>query len=187
MRSGTDPAAGSKKLGRVGQASVGGRAGQLSHEAAFTRGLSRGKHQRERWCEGALRGGWRRGRDRSRDRRWLGGRSRRGGTGDEVAVRRGTPGAPATIGEEVRRHPEAAQALENAEPSILTGVALTVAAGVVVLGGLAVGVLLLMVRREVGFARWDLSAASWGAEHASDVSSEFLRNVSLIGGTVGSS
>ena len=62
--------------------------------------------------------------------------------------------------------------------------ALTVAAAVVVLGGLAVGVLLLMVRREVGFARWDL-AASWGAEHASDVSSEFLRNVSLIGGTVG--
>jgi undecaprenyl-diphosphatase len=93
---------------------------------------------------------------------------------------------PATIGEEVRRHPEAAQALEeHAEPSILTGVALTVAAAVVVLGGLAVGVLLLMVRREVGFARWDLSAASWGAEHASDVSSQFLRNVSLIGGTVG--
>jgi membrane-associated phospholipid phosphatase len=93
---------------------------------------------------------------------------------------------PATIGEEVRRHPEAAQALEeHAEPTVLTGVALTVAAGVVVLGGLAVGVLLVMVRREVGFARWDLSAASWGAKHATEVSSEFLRNVSMIGGTAG--
>jgi undecaprenyl-diphosphatase len=92
----------------------------------------------------------------------------------------------ATIREEVRRHPGAAQALEErAEPSALTGLALTVAAAIVVIGGLAVGVLLIMVRREVGFARWDRSAASWGAEHATDVSTEFLRIVSMIGGTAG--
>jgi undecaprenyl-diphosphatase len=91
-----------------------------------------------------------------------------------------------TIGEEVRRHPRAARALEErADPTVLTGFALTVAAAIVVIGGLAVGVLLLMVRREVGFARWDRRAASWGAEHATEASTQFLRDVSMIGGTLG--
>jgi undecaprenyl-diphosphatase len=94
--------------------------------------------------------------------------------------------APATIGEEVRRHPGAAQVLEErAEPATLTGLALTIAAAVVVIGGLAVGVLLLMVRRDVGFARWDRSAASWGAERATDLSTEFVRILSNFGGTAG--
>jgi undecaprenyl-diphosphatase len=94
--------------------------------------------------------------------------------------------APATISEEVRRHPGAAQMLEErAEPAALTGLALTVAAAIVVIGGLAVGLLLVMVRREVGFARWDLSAASWGAKHATDISTEVMRNLSMVGGTAG--
>ena len=94
--------------------------------------------------------------------------------------------APATIGEEVRRHPHAAQVLEEkAEPSALTGLALTIAAAVVVCGGLAVGVLLFMVRRNLGFAKWDLSAARFGAEHATELSSRFLRDVSIMGGTAG--
>ena len=93
---------------------------------------------------------------------------------------------PATIGEEVHRHPRAAQVLEEqAGPRTLTGVALTVAAVIVVCGGLAVGVLLLMVRRNLGFARWDLSAARWGAEQATELSSRFLRDVSMLGGTAG--
>jgi undecaprenyl-diphosphatase len=97
------------------------------------------------------------------------------------------PRVPAsTIGEEVRRHPRAARVLEErADPTVLTGLALTVAAAIVVIGGLAVGVLLLMVRREVGFARWDRRAASWGAEHATEASTQFLRDVSMLGGTLG--
>jgi undecaprenyl-diphosphatase len=91
-----------------------------------------------------------------------------------------------TVVEEVQRHPHAAQVVEErVEPTTLTGLALTVAAALVVCGGLAVGVLLFMVRRNLGFARWDLSAARWGAEHATELSSRFLGDVSLIGGTAG--
>jgi undecaprenyl-diphosphatase len=62
---------------------------------------------------------------------------------------------------------------------------MTVAGTLVVVGGFAVGTLLLMVRRNLGFAHWDLSAARWGAQHATDASTAVLRDISLLGGTIG--
>ena len=77
---------------------------------------------------------------------------------------------PGTIRREVVRHRWLAQTLRpRVDPGAGRGLALTVAGVVVVAGGAAVGVLLLMVRRDRGFAHsWDLSAARWAATHATD-------------------
>jgi undecaprenyl-diphosphatase len=93
---------------------------------------------------------------------------------------------PTTIAEEVRRHRTIAPVLRaRLDPQTTTGLILTVAAVVVAGGAAAVGVLLVMVRRNVGFARWDLSAARWGANHATDFATAILRDVSVLGGTLG--
>ena len=55
------------------------------------------------------------------------------------------------------------------DPSRLTGLALTVALAVLALGLLGVGLLLRMVDTDTGFARFDLSFARFGADHASRV------------------
>ena len=92
---------------------------------------------------------------------------------------------PATIRREVGRHRRLAQTLRpRVDPETATGLALTVAGLVVIAGGAAVGVLLLMVRRNRGFARWDLSAARWAATHATDASTSVLRVISMLGGTM---
>jgi membrane-associated phospholipid phosphatase len=94
--------------------------------------------------------------------------------------------APATVRQEVRRHGRLARVLRaRLDPAATTGLALTVAGTLVVVGGFAVGILLLMVRRNLGFAHWDLSAARWGAQHATDASTAVLRDISLLGGTIG--
>ena len=68
-------------------------------------------------------------------------------------------------------------------PARLTGLALTIATALLVAGAIAVGVLLVMVQHNAGLAHYDLSAARWGGNHATDRSTEFLRDVSLLGGT----
>src|SRR5262245_13232895 len=94
--------------------------------------------------------------------------------------------APSTIHDEVRRHSKAAALLRaRVDPATATGLVLTVAAALVVLGGFAVALLLLMVRRHLGVARWDLSAARVGAEQATHASTVVLRDISILGGTLG--
>jgi membrane-associated phospholipid phosphatase len=94
--------------------------------------------------------------------------------------------APTTIREGVRRHGRVADLLRaRMDPATATGLALTVAGAIVIVGGCAVGLLLFMVRRKLGFARWDLAAARFGAQHATQLSTDFLRYVSILGGTLG--
>jgi undecaprenyl-diphosphatase len=91
-----------------------------------------------------------------------------------------------TITEEVRRHRTVAALLRaRLDPQTTTGLILTVAALIVAGGAAVVGVLLVMVRRDVGFARWDLGAARWGARHATELATTILRDVSMLGGTLG--
>ena len=93
---------------------------------------------------------------------------------------------PSTIQAEVRRHGRLAQILRaRVDPQATTGLALTVAGAIVVVGAVGVGLLLLMVRRNLGFAEWDLSAARFGAQHATSASTTVLRDISLLGGTLG--
>ena len=51
------------------------------------------------------------------------------------------------------------------DPQATTGLTLTVAA-IVVVGAVGVGLLLFMVRRNLGFAEWDLSTARFGTQRA---------------------
>lgn len=71
------------------------------------------------------------------------------------------------------------------DPEELTGLALTVALAVLALGVLGVGLLLQMVNTDSGFARWDLGAARFGADHASPWTTHLLRAVTLLGGVQG--
>lgn len=73
---------------------------------------------------------------------------------------------------------------DRKDPGALTGMVLTTAVGVVVVGLTAVGVLLLMIRTHRGFASFDLSAARFGATHATPMSTRLLRLVSQLGGAV---
>ena len=50
-------------------------------------------------------------------------------------------------------------------------------------GAIAIGALLVMVQHNAGLAHYDLSAARWGGAHATSGSTQFLRNVSQLGGT----
>jgi undecaprenyl-diphosphatase len=91
-----------------------------------------------------------------------------------------------TIAAEVSRHRALAAMLRaRVDPKTATGLVLTVAGAIVIGGAAAVGVLLLMVRRRLGFARWDLGAAQWGARYATDAATAVLRDISLLGGTLG--
>ncbi len=91
----------------------------------------------------------------------------------------------ATIRAEVRRHPRLAAAVSaRLDPTSLTGLALTVASALVVLGAVGFGLLVVMVRTNVGFARFDLGAAQFAAHHASPLSTTVLRTFSQLGGAV---
>ena len=70
-------------------------------------------------------------------------------------------------------------------PQGTAGVALIGVALVLVVAAVGVGILLLMIRTTTGFARLDLRLAKFGAVHATDASTSFLRTVSLLGGTIG--
>lgn len=84
---------------------------------------------------------------------------------------------------EVRLHPRLAAAVAaRLDPSSLTGLALSIAAAVVILGAVGFGLLLLMVRSNAGFARFDLGAAQFAARHASPLSTNVLRTMTQLGG-----
>jgi len=91
-----------------------------------------------------------------------------------------------TITEEVEHRPGLADFLERrTDPSTLTGLALTAAGALVIGGAIGIGALLTMVRAHAGFARWDVAFAQFGADHASSLSTTFLRDVSQLAGYQG--
>jgi undecaprenyl-diphosphatase len=103
---------------------------------------------------------------------------------DPAAPRVGSD--PSTLRAEVREHPRLRLLLRRQiDPAAATGLVLTVAVAVLAVVLTAVGLLLLMVRTHSGLADWDLAFARWGAEHATRASTRGLRDISLLGGTVG--
>jgi membrane-associated phospholipid phosphatase len=92
--------------------------------------------------------------------------------------------ATRTVRKEVAAHPGLRAALRSRfDVSTTTGLALSVAMLIVLGGVIAIGSLLVMVQHNAGLAHYDLSAARWGAGHATPGSTRFLRDVSLLGGT----
>jgi undecaprenyl-diphosphatase len=91
-----------------------------------------------------------------------------------------------TVVARVHHRPGLARYLRSrVDPAAATGLALTVAVALVVVGVAAVGVLLAMVRTNTGLARYDDWLARFGAEHATSASTTFVKDVSLLGGTAG--
>jgi undecaprenyl-diphosphatase len=81
-------------------------------------------------------------------------------------------------------HPAALSLLRRrTDPATATGLLLTVLLGVAGAGVVGMGLLLLMIKTNSGFARWDQRAGEWGAEHATAAGARLLRDISLLGGT----
>jgi len=70
------------------------------------------------------------------------------------------------------------------DPEAATGLALTVALGLVFAAALGFGLVADMVTSETGLYRLDASAAAWGADNATPVSTWFLGLVTWLGATV---
>ena len=82
------------------------------------------------------------------------------------------------------RHPRVNTYLRSrVDATRLTGLALTVALGILALATVAIGALLVMVQHNAGLAHYDLTAARWGGKHATSRSTQTLRDISLLGGT----
>lgn len=72
---------------------------------------------------------------------------------------------------------------ERLDAETLTGLLLTTALAFVLGALIAVGALLLMIDHNSLLARYDLSAAKFGAHHATAWSTHVLRDISQLGGT----
>jgi undecaprenyl-diphosphatase len=99
----------------------------------------------------------------------------------------GPPAAPAeaaarSAGDALRRHPGKTSALaRRLDPAVATGLALTLAALVIVVGGVLLGVLAYLVRSTTDLVRLDQSVARWGFEHLSSFSRHGLEAITHLG------
>jgi membrane-associated phospholipid phosphatase len=66
-------------------------------------------------------------------------------------------------------------------PGVATGLALTVALGVVIVGGIGLGALAYLVRTSSVLADLDNGVAQWGADHAGPVSEKGLTLITQLG------
>jgi undecaprenyl-diphosphatase len=69
------------------------------------------------------------------------------------------------------------------DPAAATGLALTIALVVVIIGGVAFGSVLAMVRAETGFNHYDVDIATWASTHATDASTALFKLVTELGGS----
>jgi membrane-associated phospholipid phosphatase len=70
------------------------------------------------------------------------------------------------------------------DPEAATGLALTVALGLIFLAALGFGLVSEMVTSQTGLYRWDAAAADWGARHATGTSTRVLVGLTQLGATV---
>jgi membrane-associated phospholipid phosphatase len=93
-------------------------------------------------------------------------------------------GAAEHAGEEVFRARAARFLRRRLDPEAATGLALTVALGLVFAAALGFGLVSDMVTSETGLYRLDAAAAAWGADNATPASTWFLGAVTWLGATV---
>jgi undecaprenyl-diphosphatase len=86
--------------------------------------------------------------------------------------------------EELFRARAARWARRRLDPEAATGLALTAALALILAAALGFGLVADMVTSETGLYRYDASAAAWGAEHATPVSTRLLGLVTWLGATV---
>jgi membrane-associated phospholipid phosphatase len=98
--------------------------------------------------------------------------------------RAGGHGAAEHAGEELFRARAARFLRRRLDPEAATGLALTIALGLVFAAALGFGLVADMVTSETGLSRLDASAAAWGADNATPASTWFLGLVTWLGATV---
>jgi membrane-associated phospholipid phosphatase len=103
---------------------------------------------------------------------FIGGRARRG------------HGAAEHAAEELFRARLARFLRRRLDPEAATGLALTVALGLVFAAALGFGLVSDMVTSQTGLYRYDASAARWGADNATPTSTRVLGAVTWLGATV---
>ncbi len=89
------------------------------------------------------------------------------------------------VGREIGHHSRLRRTLKarvNAE--VATGLALTIALGLVLLGGLLLALFAYLVRTNSQLVDLDASVAQWGADHATDVSQRVLGWITHLGDTL---
>jgi undecaprenyl-diphosphatase len=101
----------------------------------------------------------------------------------------GVPTAPKinaeTVQSEVRRHPRwSGFVLSRLDPNSATGLVLSAAVVLFVFGAALVGIVLLMIHTDTGFARLDRSASLFGAHHATALSTRVLKVYTQLGGAL---
>jgi len=90
------------------------------------------------------------------------------------------------LAEEVVQHPKLAVHLRRRyNPKTETGVALTIATAVVGAAAVGIGVVIAMIRSKNGLSSLDLRFARYGAQHATERSTDGMRTISELGGTNG--
>jgi undecaprenyl-diphosphatase len=98
--------------------------------------------------------------------------------------------APRLSGEklavEVERHPRLADHLRRRfNPKTETGITLTIATAIATGAAVGIGVVIAMIRAKNGLSSFDLRFARYGAEHATQWSTDVMRAISQLGGTTG--
>jgi undecaprenyl-diphosphatase len=106
--------------------------------------------------------------------------ARRGRQADPADVRTGADG----LVDQAHRHPALQRFLvDRRDTTKATGLLLTVALATISALTLVVGLVLDMVQTREGFARWDDSAARWGAAHTSGTAESVVRVITQLGST----
>ncbi len=85
-------------------------------------------------------------------------------------------------GEAVREHARLRRLVaRRLDPSVATGLLLTLALAVTVVGGLVLGILAVLVRRAAGIQHVDNSVAAWGHDHRGSASTSGLNAITDLG------
>ena len=101
------------------------------------------------------------------------------------ALRFGPRINPDNVRKQVHKHPRLAAVVSaRMDPSALTGMALTVAGTVAVVGAVLFGLVFFMIRSHFGLADFDIRAARFAAHHATHLSTSVLRTFTQLGGAV---
>ena len=87
-----------------------------------------------------------------------------------------------TVGDEVRQHTGLRRlVVRRLDPSVTTGLLLTLALALTLVGGLVLGVLALLVRRVAAIQHVDNFVAAWGHDHRTPLSTSGLKAITELG------
>jgi membrane-associated phospholipid phosphatase len=92
--------------------------------------------------------------------------------------------AAKVVGRELAHHSRLRRTIASRlSPEAITGLALTIALGAVLLGGVALGALAYLVRTNSRLVDLDAGVAQWGADHAGPVTERGLTAITQLGAT----